>query len=60
MKDGFSNVVPVLDNMDEFEAYQNFEKDLNIGVRIAAEEEPKYQFYTSRLGIRQRDVIHFT
>lgn len=59
VKDGFTNVVPVLDNMDEFEAYQNFDEDLNIGVRIAAEEEPKYQFYTSRLGIRQRDVIPF-
>jgi arginine decarboxylase len=32
---------------------------MNIGLRIAAEEEPKYQFYTSRLGIRQRDVIPF-
>ena len=57
--DGFNHVIPVLDNMEEFEAYQEFKEEMNIGLRIAAEESPKYQFYTSRLGIRQRDVIPF-
>jgi arginine decarboxylase len=57
--DGFSNIVPILDNMDELDAYVNVESDLNIGLRMAAEEEPNYQFYTSRLGIRQRDMIPF-
>ncbi|MCB9033809.1 MAG: arginine decarboxylase [Chitinophagales bacterium] len=59
IRDGFVNVTPVLDNMDEFNAYKDFEQALNIGVRLAAEEEPNYQFYTSRLGIRQRDLISF-
>lgn len=59
IRDGFQNVIPVLDNMDEFEGFQHFEGELNLGMRLAAEEEPKYQFYTSRLGIRQRDVIPF-
>ena len=58
-KDGFNNIVPVLDNMEELEAYVNVEGDMDIGIRMAAEEEPNYQFYTSRLGIRQRDVIPF-
>jgi arginine decarboxylase len=57
--DGFNHVIPVLDNMEEFEAYQDFKEEMNIGLRIAAEESPKYQFYTSRFGIRQRDVIPF-
>ncbi len=57
--EGFTNIVPVLDNMDELDAYLNVDKDLNIGLRMAAEEEPNYQFYTSRLGIRQRDMIPF-
>jgi hypothetical protein len=30
-----------------------------IGLRIAAEEEPKYEFYTSRLGIRANAAIPF-
>jgi len=30
-----------------------------IGIRIAAEEEPKFEFYTSRLGIRYSDVVPF-
>ena len=28
------------------------EKPCQIGIRIAAEEEPKFDFYTSRLGVR--------
>lgn len=60
INDGFVNVVPVLDNMNEIEAYQRTVKgECNIGIRIAAEEEPTFQFYTSRLGIRWRDILEF-
>jgi len=60
INDGFANVVPVLDNMNEIEAYQRTVKgECNIGIRIAAEEEPTFQFYTSRLGIRWRDILEF-
>src|SRR5699024_8609128 len=31
----------------------------NIGIRIAAEEEPKFEFYTSRLGIGYKDIVPF-
>lgn len=31
----------------------------NLGIRIAAEEQPDSQFYTSRLGVRMEDVIDF-
>jgi len=30
-----------------------------IGIRVAAEEEPKFEFYTSRLGIRYNDIIPY-
>jgi arginine decarboxylase len=30
-----------------------------IGIRIASEEEPKFEFYTSRLGIRYSDIMPF-
>ncbi|HEY1199601.1 MAG TPA: arginine decarboxylase [Niastella sp.] len=59
---GFKNVVPVLDNKDEFEDYHKHvrSKDpVKLGLRIAAEEEPTFDFYTSRLGIRSRDILEF-
>ncbi len=59
INEGFANVTPVLDNMEELEAYEEFQGELNIGVRMAAEESPDYQFYTSRLGVRQKDLIPF-
>lgn len=70
--DGFHNVIPILDNKNEFglleqclqEASANaqsdsFDSQLNLGIRIAAEEEPKFDFYTSRLGIRYHDIVSF-
>ena len=46
----------------EFEEYKRSirTKDpVKIGLRIAAEEEASFDFYTSRLGIRTRDVLEF-
>ena len=73
--DGFCNVIPVLDNKNEFgildqclqtklESPDNSEfkiqnSKLNLGIRIASEEEPKFDFYTSRLGIRYNDIVSF-
>jgi arginine decarboxylase len=59
---GFKNVIPVLDNIAEFEDYKKSIRSkvpVNIGLRIATEEEPTFDFYTSRLGIRNRDVLEF-
>jgi len=59
---GFKNVIPVLDNKAEFDDYKRSirAKDpVNIGIRIATEEEPTFDFYTSRLGIRSRDILEF-
>ncbi len=59
---GFKNVTPVLDNVAELEDYQRAvrtKEPVKIGMRIAAEEEPAFDFYTSRLGIRNRDALEF-
>lgn len=58
-KSGYKNLIPVLDNMAELEKYGAPAETMNIGIRIAAEEEPKYEFYTSRLGIRYNDIVPF-
>ena len=57
---GFHNIIPVLDNKEEFDAYQkSVKKKCKLGIRIASEEEPRFTFYTSRLGIRYNDVFDF-
>jgi len=45
--------------MNEIKAYENIDKELQIGIRLAADEEPKFEFYTSRLGIRPSEVVKF-
>jgi len=60
IEQGFDNIVPVLDNMAEIENYEQIlKKKIKLGIRIASEEEPKFEFYTSRLGIRYMDVLPF-
>lgn len=56
-RDGFKNVIAVLDNPDELDAYKKYPGDLNIGIRVATEEEPNYSFYTSRLGTSSKQVL---
>jgi len=53
-------VIPVVDNTDELNQLLSLtDKELSIGIRIASEEEPKFEFYTSRLGIRYREIVPF-
>jgi len=57
---GFSNTVPVLDSLLEIDKYESHLKTkMKVGIRIASEEEPKFDFYTSRLGIRYNDIVPF-
>lgn len=59
---GFKNIIPVLDNKSELEDYKKSirsKNPVNIGIRIATDEEPTFDFYTSRLGIRVRDILEF-
>jgi arginine decarboxylase len=47
---GFKNVIPILDNKEELQAYRKSVKHpFRLGIRVAAEEEPTFPFYTSRL-----------
>ena len=60
INEGFENCIPVIDNHNELEYYENHcEKPVRIGIRMAADEEPNFEFYTSRLGIRYNDVVDF-
>lgn len=57
---GYENIIPVLDNKAEFDQLnKKVQSKCKLGIRIAAEEEPRFDFYTSRLGIRYNDIIPF-
>jgi len=57
---GFINTIPVLDSKHELELLdKNINSKCKLGIRIASEEEPRFEFYTSRLGIRYNDIIPF-
>lgn len=58
LKAGFKNMIAVIDNHRELDLLdQTLEAPIQVGIRIASEEEPKFQFYTSRLGIGYRDIV---
>lgn len=60
INDGFKNVIPVIDNKHEIDYYdQHLKGTCQLGIRVATEEEPNFEFYTSRLGIRNTDVKQF-
>lgn len=60
INDGFENTLPILDNKSELERLSALiDKPFKIGIRLAAEEEPKFEFYTSRLGIGYKDIVPF-
>ncbi len=58
INDGFKNTIPVLDNLNEIDYYQeHVNGEFKVGIRIASDEEPNFAFYTSRLGIRYNDIV---
>jgi arginine decarboxylase len=63
IQEGFHNMIPVIDNKGEIDllndALPSVKEPVKIGIRIASEEEPKFDFYTSRLGIRYNDIVSF-
>ena len=57
---GHINCIPVIDNNEEIELLaREIKGDFKVGIRIASEEEPKFEFYTSRLGIGYKNIIPF-
>ncbi|MGI9542526.1 MAG: arginine decarboxylase [Cyclobacteriaceae bacterium] len=57
LNEGFKNCIPILDNLKELDHYENAVKGkYKVGIRVASDEEPNFEFYTSRLGIRFGDI----
>lgn len=57
---GFTKVIPIVDNVEEVNYLDEIiQTKIQIGIRIASEEDPKFEFYTSRLGIRYKDIVPF-
>jgi arginine decarboxylase len=57
---GHKNCIPVLDNYIELDALDaKIERKFKVGIRIASEEEPKFEFYTSRLGIGYKNILNY-
>lgn len=61
--DGYTNVIPVLDNKEEFNFYNSELEETpykqQLGIRIAIEEQPDFPLYTTRLGIRSDEIMDF-
>ncbi|WP_092771711.1 type III PLP-dependent enzyme domain-containing protein [Hymenobacter actinosclerus] len=58
LNDGFGNCMPILDSPNEVDYYHdNVRESCCLGMRLASDEEPRFQFYTSRLGIRYADAL---
>ncbi|GAB4402152.1 MAG: decarboxylase [Microscillaceae bacterium] len=55
--EGGFRCIPILDNLAEIDAYAQIEApSVELGIRVASDEEPNFEFYTSRLGVRYADV----
>jgi arginine decarboxylase len=60
INDGWTNIYPVIDNFEELDYYlENAQNKFKLGIRLAADEEPNFEFYTSRLGVRYNDIVNF-
>lgn len=57
---GFENTIPILDNYEEIKLLSSsVNGKYKVGIRIASEEEPKFPFYTSRLGIGYKNIVRY-
>lgn len=60
INNGHKNCIPIVDNFEELNLLSSAISDtFKIGIRIASEEEPKFEFYTSRLGIGYKNIVPF-
>jgi arginine decarboxylase len=60
INNGHNNCIPIIDNYEEIDLLSEAIHDkYQIGIRIASEEEPKFEFYTSRLGIGYKNIVPF-
>ena len=60
INNGFKNCIPIIDNYEEVNLLtESISNPFDIGIRIASEEEPKFEFYTSRLGIGYKNIVPY-
>tara|TARA_R110002167_G_scaffold214657_2_gene419421 strand:- start:65 stop:1204 length:1140 start_codon:yes stop_codon:yes gene_type:complete len=60
INNGHQNCIPIIDNYEEIDLLADAINDtFKVGIRIASEEEPKFEFYTSRLGIGYKNIVPF-
>ncbi len=60
INNGHKNCIPIIDNYEEIDLLtEEVNEPFKIGIRIASEEEPKFEFYTSRLGIGYKNIVPF-
>lgn len=60
INNGHEKTIPIIDNYEELDLLQESIKGkFKLGIRIASEEEPKFEFYTSRLGIGYKNILPF-
>ena len=60
INNGHKKTIPIIDNYEELDLLTaEIKGKFQIGIRIAAEEEPKFEFYTSRLGIGYKNIVPF-
>ena len=60
INNGHKNCIPIIDNYEEIDLLSSeIKKKYKVGIRIASEEEPKFEFYTSRLGIGYKNIVPF-
>jgi arginine decarboxylase len=60
INNGHRNCIPIIDNYEEIDLLSEvIDETFKVGIRIASEEEPKFEFYTSRLGIGYKNIIPF-
>jgi len=60
INEGHLNCIPIIDNYEELDLLSDqIKPKFKVGIRIASEEEPKFEFYTSRLGIGYKNIVRF-
>jgi arginine decarboxylase len=60
INEGYENCIPIIDNYEELSLLTSeTAQPFKVGIRIASEEEPKFEFYTSRLGIGYKNIVQF-
>jgi arginine decarboxylase len=60
INNGHKKCISIIDNYEELDLLEEaIDGPFEVGIRIASEEEPKFEFYTSRLGIGYKNIVKF-